>query len=197
MNSKFAMILAAALSAVGLVVGTGAGAQESVSVLGNHPATICSEQAAGAIRTGTAPTGGIDACDDAIKHAALTAGELAATYVNRGVLDLTAGNYAAAIADNDSALRIRGDLAEAFANRGAALAAEKRPAQAIGDFDRALAANPAHPAQIHFNRALAREDLGDLKGAYLDYLKAAELDPSWNLPKQELARFTVAKPAQG
>ena len=33
--------------------------------------------------------------------------------------------------------------------------------------------------------------MGDLKGAYLDYRKAAELDPGFDLPRQQLTRFTV------
>lgn len=35
---------------------------------------------------------------------------------------------------------------------------------------------------------------GDVKAAYLDYSKAAELDPDWDAPKTELARFTVKRP---
>jgi tetratricopeptide (TPR) repeat protein len=198
MTVKFVVTLAAAVTVGALAVLTSAQAQQSMSVLGGtSSATNCADQAAIATRGGNASSRGIDTCDDAIRHLALAQGELAATYVNRGVLHLTLGNYAAAIADDDAALRIQGDLADAFVNRGAALHAEKRFADAVGDFDRAIALTPRHAEQVYYNRGLAREDLGDLKGAYLDYLKASQLDPSWNLPKTELARFTVARAAQG
>jgi len=197
MKTKIAVAFAAACVAGALAAGTAGYAQESVSVLGTSPAATCSDQAALATRNGRASSSGLDACDQAIKHAVLTASELAATYVNRGVLHLTLANYPAAIADNDAALRIQGNLADAFVNRGAALAAEKRYADAVGDFDHAIALTPQHPERVFYNRALAREDLGDVKGAYLDYLKASQLDPSWSLPKTELARFTVVRAPQG
>jgi hypothetical protein len=39
---------------------------------------------------------------------------------------------------------------------------------------------------------VSREDaLGDNKSAYLDFLKAAKLDPTWAAPKSELTRFSV------
>ena len=41
---------------------------------------------------------------------------------------------------------------------------------------------------------MANEGLGDLKAAYQDYSKAAELNPAWDAPKNELARFTVKRP---
>jgi hypothetical protein len=40
---------------------------------------------------------------------------------------------------------------------------------------------------------MAREDAGDLVGAYLDYRQASQLDPAWDRPKKELARFTVVQ----
>jgi hypothetical protein len=38
---------------------------------------------------------------------------------------------------------------------------------------------------------MAYEDQGDLKHAYIDYRKAAELNPSWDQPARQLARFNV------
>jgi len=198
MTMKFAVALAAALAVGSLAAGTSAQAQQSMSVLGGtSAATKCADQAAIATRGGRVSSRSIDVCNDAIKHEALNSSELAATYVNRSVLHLTLGHVAAAIADDDSALRLQGNLADAFVNRGAAHAAAQRFADAVGDFDHALALKPRHSEWVYYNRGLAREDLGDLKGAYLDYLQASQLDPAWSLPKTELARFTVAKAAQG
>jgi tetratricopeptide (TPR) repeat protein len=169
----------------------------SVSILGSNAAKICSDQARVAAEGGRVSREGLDACDEAIKHVALSDTEVAASYVNRGVIHLAIGNAAAAVSDDNAALQIQPNLTDALVNRGAAFAAEKRFADAIGDFDRALALSPQHPERIYYNRAMAHEDLGELKSAYLDYLKASQLAPGWAQPKTELARFTVAKPAQG
>jgi tetratricopeptide (TPR) repeat protein len=169
----------------------GAQAEESVAVLGGNPAQACSVAASAATASAVPSRSGIAACDAALKALSLSRAETAAIYLDRGVLHFGAGDYAAALADNDAALRLDGALAEAFANRGATLAALHRTAEAIGDLDRALALAPSHPAVLHFNRGLAREDLGDVKGAWLDYREAARLAPDWARPKAELARFTV------
>lgn len=196
--TKGLAVAAAAAFAVGvLATGGAAWAEGSMSVLGTNAAGHCSEAAATAARGGRASAEGVEACDDAIKHVALSSEELAASYVNRGVLHLALNNYAAAVADDDAALQIEANLPDALVNRGAALAGQKRFADAIKDFDRALTLSPRFPQRVYYNRGLAREDLGDLKGAYLDYLKASQLDPSWDRPKSELARFTVSKAAQG
>ncbi|MBV8113160.1 MAG: tetratricopeptide repeat protein, partial [Silvibacterium sp.] len=64
---------------------------------------------------------------------------------------------------------------------------------ATSDFTASLALSPEHPERVLFNRALAYEDQRDLKRAYLDYRQAAELNPAWDKPAHELARFTVAR----
>jgi tetratricopeptide (TPR) repeat protein len=197
MRGRFGWTVAVAWSVAALAAGSAARAEESVSVLGTNPAATCATAAAEAVGQGVPAKSALAACDEAIRQAPLTRGERAATYLNRGVLHLAAGDYPAAIADDDAALRLQGDLAEAFINRGAAFSAQRRFGDAVGDFTRALAMAPRQPAQIYYNRALAREDLGDVKGAYLDYLQASRLAPGWDRPKAELARFTVARPAQG
>ena len=86
--------------------------------------------------------------------------------------------------------------ADARISEGLVLRRERRDAEALANFDRALTFNPAHPEKVYFNRALAREDMGDIKGAYADYRQASQLNPLWDKPKRELARFKVipAKP---
>ena len=190
---------AALLAMAGLALAANAAWADSgsVSILGSNAVKICSDQA----RTVSEGDRGarqeaLTACDEAVKHVALSDTELAASYVNRGVIHLAIGNAAAAVADDNAALQIQPNLTDALINRGAAFAAQKRFADAIGDFDRALTLSPSHPERIYFNRGMAHEDLGELKSAYLDYLKASQLAPGWAQPKAELARFTVAKPGQ-
>ena len=40
---------------------------------------------------------------------------------------------------------------------------------------------------------MAYEGIDDEKSAYLDYQQALVLKPGWDLPKQELLRFTVTR----
>jgi Flp pilus assembly protein TadD len=69
----------------------------------------------------------------------------------------------------------------------------KAPEAALVDINRALELGVSDPAKAHYNRALAYERMGDLKAAWLDYTKAAELDPEWDAPRTELTRFTVSR----
>jgi tetratricopeptide (TPR) repeat protein len=108
------------------------------------------------------------------------------------VVELAFQNYDAVRADSEAAIRVKPSLPQAHINLGIALSAEKRNKEAGQAFTDALALNPSHPEIIYFDRAMAREDDSDMKGAYLDYRKAAQLAPTWDTPKQQLARFTVA-----
>ena len=72
-------------------------------------------------------------------------------------------------------------------------AALKAPEAALADITRAIELGVSEPAKAHYNRALAYERLGDLKSAWLDYTRAAELDPEWSAPRTELSRSTVTR----
>ena len=84
-------------------------------------------------------------------------------------------------------------MAEAIVNRGSIFLVQHRPQAAAANFERALMFNPAHPEKVYFNRALAREEMGDLGGAYADYAQAAKLAPQWEQPKREMIRFTIVR----
>jgi tetratricopeptide (TPR) repeat protein len=169
-----------------------ASANETVVALSPNPLEQCANLAAKAEATGAATTRSLTVCGDAIARAKGTRDELAAAYINRSVVHLARLEYDAALADSDASLRIESGLPQALVNRGIALSAMGRNKEATEAFTGALALAPSHPETVYFDRALAREDIGDLKGAYLDYRKAAQLDPTWDTPKQQLARFTVA-----
>jgi tetratricopeptide (TPR) repeat protein len=158
-------------------------------------ADICANAAAIAQAKGTVTDSAIAQCTLAIRLAYYEPMR-AAALINRGALFLVSGQYAAAIADSNAALQIDDQLAEAYVNRGSAFLLQHRPDDAGEDFTRALALAPAHPDIVFFDRAMAREDMGDLQGAYADYRAASDWNPDWDRPKQELVRFTVvpAKP---
>jgi tetratricopeptide (TPR) repeat protein len=167
-------------------------AQDSVSVLGNTPAADCAQAAAIATAKGTASRSDLLICNQAIAWALREPpSSRAAAVLNRGVLHLARAEFDAAVADFNAALKIQGDLSEAVNDRGLAHMARRHLTDAVADFSTALDLKPAQPAKIYFNRAMAKEDLGDVKGAYFDYRKAAELDPAWETPKDQLKRFTV------
>lgn len=133
----------------------------------------------------------VDICTRAIENEALTPDQLAGIYNNRGVLLFKQGRLEEALRDFEQALDVQESLATAHINHGYTLVALQRWADSIMAFDRGIALGPPDPAKAHFNRAIAHEELGHVREAYQDYLKASELSPEWNEPKQELERFTV------
>lgn len=175
-------------------LGWAANARADTTVIGGGFEESCSSWAK-AVAAGQAP--GLEAihvCDLAIETEVLPPHQLAATHVNRGVLHMAAAEWAKAVADFNEAAAIEPGLGEAYVNRGAALIGEGRLAEGVAEIDRGLALNPEAPEKAYFNRGVGKERLHDLKGAYLDFMKAAELKPGWALPQAELARFTVVKP---
>jgi len=171
----------------------GARAQEVVMTLGPTLLDECNNVAAAAQRTGHADIGDIQTCDAAISRSWSTAGEIANALVNRGTLHLVRSENDKAIGDFTRAIKEDPVLASAYNDRGVALSAQHRQAEAIADFSRALTLKPENPDQVLFNRAMAYEDTGDLKNAYLDYLAASELNPGWDQPAHQLARFNVRR----
>ena len=175
----------------GLMLGA-APAWADVTIIGNDLAAECSAAARGVAANGPARAEAEHECTLALDSEALSAHEAAATYVNRGVLRLTDGAAQGALGDFDQALRIEPGLAEAIVDRGAALLAGGHDAQAVAEISRGLALNPTEPEKAYYNRAVGEERLGDVKSAYFDYRKAADLKPDWPLPRTELTRFKVS-----
>ena len=179
-------------SALIMMAAPDAFAFDNLSVIGDAPTASCAQAASVAAEKGTASRDDLMLCNGAIHEARNEPqSSQAAAVLNRGVLHLARAEYVAAVADFTAALRIQGDLSQAFVDRGLAYAAQHQFDQAVADFTKALDLKPALPAKIYFDRAMANEDKGDARSAYLDYLKAAQLDPAWDGPKAELKRFTV------
>jgi tetratricopeptide (TPR) repeat protein len=187
--SKIGMLSAAAI--VGLMAGSAALAQESVTVLGPTLFEECGNAAAAAQRTSHVGVTAIDTCSQAIARSWSTVGETANAFVNRGTLYLIQGQNDKAINDFTQAIKADPSQAAAYNDRGVALSATHHQADAIKDFSQALALKAGNADHVLFNRAMAYEDSGDLKRAYLDYRKAAELNPGWSEPARQLARFNV------
>ena len=167
-------------------------AAAAVTVIGATSARICYEAAdARSMPSRTS----IERCDEALERDALTQYETVATYVNRGILRLRRGEIDQAIADFDTAIAKDPNEPEAYLNKGmATLRLPHRWEEAMPLFDIAIAKETRRPAFAYFGRAVANEMAGHLKQAYLDYRQASLIEPQWEEPQKELARFTVRRP---
>ena len=99
----------------------------------------------------------------------------AAAYYNRGNANSAMGDFAAAIADYDEALKLDPKNALAFANRGTAHSEKGDAGAAIADFDEAIKRDP-RLASAYFNRANALAAKGEADHAIADYTAAVRYD---------------------
>lgn len=164
----------------------------SVSLLASGAADTCAAASAAAQENGRASDADLANCSRAVKLA-IHDGARAEALNNRSVLYYARANYDAALADNTAALKLNDRMAEGIVNRGSIFLMQHRAQAASVNFSRALEFNPAHPEKVYFNRALAREDVGDMAGAYADFAQASRLDPQWEQPKREMGRFTIQR----
>lgn len=177
-----------ACSVLGLALGA-LPASAAVSVLGAGLAQSCYKSA----EFNGDPDSGIATCTMALEQQALTPVDRAATYINRGILRARKATPEAALTDYDTGLRMNPDLAEGYVDRGATYIALHRYKEALADIDRGLKLGAKKPHIAYYDRAIANEALGDIRGAYHDYKKAVELAPDFDLAKQQLRRFKVVR----
>lgn len=130
-------------------------------------------------------------CNSAISEQVIPYNDLVATHVNRGVLLLVRGDYGAAETDFDRAIALNALQPEAYLNKGIARYQQGDARSAAALFDKAIQLRTRYAALAYFGRALASEDTGNIKGAYADLRRASELNPKWDAPRAELARFQV------
>lgn len=183
---RFTFVAIAALAAGVVTVP----AVASVWVLGSSPGRGCYLSARAQLGTQQA----LNDCDTAFQSGRMNFDDTVATYVNRGIIKLSAKNPRAAVYDFDQAIAMKPDLAESYLNKGSALlrmGADR--AEAIALFDEALERKTQRPELAYFGRAIAHELSGDIKSAYLDYQRAQQAAPRWEQPAQELSRFQVRK----
>ena len=161
----------------------------STIVMGSSYAHDCSVQ----VIKGLSDNDTLLMCSTALDVDPLTPSDRAKTLVNRGVLLLRRDNLHEALQDLDRAEQIGPDLAEIYVNRGVALIRRRQFVQAIPELDRGIAMGADELEKAYYDRGIAKEESGDLKGAYFDYSKASQLKPDWDAPKKELTRFVVHK----
>jgi len=182
-----------AIAVAGLALAGGAAAgpahQPGITVLGGGGlAMTCSN----AVNNDQATPAIEDICTQSLETENLLADDRAGTFVNRGVVRLRLKRYDDAVRDFTIALQFRTNLAEAYVNRGAAQIGGRHFALALADLNKALEMGVNEPEKAYYNRALAYEWLDNPKAAWLDYNKALELAPDWDLVREQLMRFTVS-----
>ena len=176
------------LAAAALLAAAGS-ARASVTVIGGGLAEACSK----ATLAGAFDRRNEDLCTRALEEELLSPRDKAGTYVNRGIMKLRRGSWQAAMTDFNQGVKYKPDLGEIYVNRGAALIGDHKYAEGLADVNKGIELGVEEPEKAYYNRALAKEGLDDMKGAYFDYQKALELSPDWDAPKQQLTRFHVAR----
>jgi tetratricopeptide (TPR) repeat protein len=161
----------------------------AVTVIGDSSAQQCSDAA----YHDRADEASIEICNQAIENSMLGRRDLSGTYINRGVIYMNRGDFNGARDDFNRAIQVDPDIGEAWVNRGAIDILDKRFKDGISDIDKGLSLGTQEPAKAYYNRGVAYESIDDEKSAYLDYQQALTLEPNWDLPKQELLRFTVTR----
>jgi tetratricopeptide (TPR) repeat protein len=165
-----------------------------VVISGNAQAQLCSSHAKLVADGKMSPAFAVETCTEALEIETLSVRDMAATHNNRGVVLLgMAGEVPTAQQDFVQASKILPQLGESYVNLGAALVSQRRYADAITEIEKGMALGVEEPWKAHFNRAVARENLGNVAGAYEDFKMAAELRPNWEPPTTELARFQVTR----
>jgi tetratricopeptide (TPR) repeat protein len=178
-------LLLGAACAAGLAGSAGA----AVTVMGDTSAQDCSEAAFHE----RADQSAMQECTTALAEGTLDRRDLAGTYINRGVMWMIRRDYKAARVDFQHAIDVDDALGEAWVNRGAVAIIDRQFKNGIDDISKGLTLGTEEPAKAYYNRAVAYEGIDDEKSAYLDYQQALVLQPGWDLPKQELLRFTVTR----
>lgn len=165
-------------------------ASAAVAVVSGGQARVCFEAA----ERGRPARDALRKCTNALQDDRLPRGDRAATFINRGIVQMHARNIPAAIADYDEAIRTAPDIADAYVNKGIALLRlGEHDAEAVVQLTEGLSRDPPQPAVAYYSRAVAYEQLGRTREAYEDYSRAAQLAPEWAEPAEQLQRFQVVK----
>ena len=132
-------------------------------------------------------------CTDSLNQEMLSGAGRASTLVNRGIIYLNRGEAVRAMADFEAAIRLEPAMAEGYTNRGLLLLRQENYQGAVAEISRGLELNPVEPEKAYYNRAVAYEEMRNIRAAYNDYRRAAELAPAWNVPSEELTRFRIQR----
>lgn len=176
--------------AVALVaVSTATSAVAGTVAIGNSTARDCYEAAISRI----ADRYSFYHCDLALDQEGLDSRDRAATLNNRGALHLRNRNYRSAGRDFDAALRSDANNAEAWLNTAIVALQQGGAGETLPMIDKSLALNTTRQALAYYSRSIAHERTGNLRAAYSDLRRAADLAPDWAAPREDLRRYQVIR----
>lgn len=163
-------------------------AAAQVTVLGGGLARECYEAAKFSLgRASDAET----ICTRALEHEMLNTTNRAATFTNRGVLRMRQGKLEGALSDYAASKRIQPLTGATWLNEGAAYILMRDYESARVSLERAIELDSSDLYAAYYNRAIVKEQTGDIEGAYFDFLKSQELNPDFGQTADQLARFQV------
>ena len=180
-----AFLLAAAL--IGL--STSASTNASILTIGGNLARSCFEAA----KARNSTIYNLHLCDRALTEEPLEQADRVATFVNRGILNLASNNLRDANRDFDSAIALNANEPDAWLNKAIAQIREGKGRAALSMIELAIELQTRRPALAYYARGIVNEDLGNVRQAYADLIRARDLEPGWNDPVRELQRFRVAR----
>lgn len=137
---------------------------------------------------------GIDHCDAAIEHQALTRSDLASTYSNRGLLEARGGDLRSALKDHNRAVKLAPEVASVFINRANLYLRLRRFEEALNDLDEAVRLNDAVRHLAFYNRALLHQRLGNQEAAREDAEQAVALGPDIEAYSNYLKSLKLPEP---
>jgi tetratricopeptide (TPR) repeat protein len=128
-------------------------------------------------RQGPIPEPVIKGCSAIIEAGQEEPRKMATAFNNRGVAHRLKGDYDAALADYNEAIRLNPVSASAYNNRGIIFRIRHDYDHAIADDDHAIALNRDYPAAF-YNRALAYTEKSDYDHAIADFDMVLKFNPN-------------------
>ena len=179
----------AALFAIVQFVSSSAVLAQSVTILGqSEDARECYFSAQIAIQMRSASRSDIETCNSALQSQNLGLRDKAATYINRGVINVALENYQKAVDDYATAEKLFPEFGAIHVNRGNLFFLSEVYDGAIREYNKALEMGVPQQSVAYLNRGMAYEKLGRLEEAKTDYLQAIELSPDWKQAQSKLER---------
>ena len=106
---------------------------------------------------------------------------------------MSAGRFAEADADFDTALRISDNLPDGWLNKGFLRLRQGNGRDALPLIQKGIDAGAGREALAIFARGVAHEQMGDYGAAYADLKRAQALEPDWSMPRDYLASYRLAE----
>jgi len=176
-------------AAVGLGLYASELAAQSVTIISSgEEARRCLAAADIAANMNIAARGDLEDCTFAIKFGKLNQKDLAATYSNKGIIEVALELYQQAFDDYSAAIEIMPRLPEPYVGRGNVYFLANKLDRAIEDYNKAMDLNLGKMHVALLNRGMAYEAQGRLEDAESDYRRALDLQPEWPLALQKLER---------